>query len=301
MKKTSLLTDLQKENLKRLKSCNKKSEGATTTKVRELGIEVPNTCGGMIALKLQDLERELQEGLLVEKINIESNSKLVSVPTISFPNIFVQSTFMRLVNLNPEWEEKFESVRILMEYFREHKVCHNCEGCCGLCYNNKFEYGKPAKAISELRVLLAYITDKQALANKILQACKFVNVFRINANGEIHSNELLTFWINIAKRKKNTVFFTYTKSFGLFEGYLEKNNLPKNMIVNMSVFDGQQEKLSRFENLYAGNKFVVVNEIPDGAKNICCGDCSKCGGFDLGFCMRKLPKKNNTIYVEYHN
>ena len=73
------------------------------------------------------------------------------------------------------------------------------------------------------------------------------------------------------------------------------------MVVNMSIIDGQQEKLSKFEKLYSGNKFVVVNEIPAGAKNVCCGNCTECGGYNMGLCMKKLPKRNNVIYVAYHN
>lgn len=295
---------LKEENKKWLKSCNKKpseSTGATSKKVLELGLEVPNTCAGMIALKIESLEKEFQEGTLLDGIGFKSNEKLAGIPTINFPNIFVQSSFMRLIKMNPEWEEKYKCVAVLMEYFRENKVCTNCESCCGLCYNNKFEFGKPSKAISELRVLLAYITQRQQLANKILKICKINNVFRINGNGEIHSREMLMFWINIAKRKKNTLFFTYTKSYELVEEYLINNKLPKNLLFNMSIFDGQQEKLSKFENLYAGNKFVVVKELPDKAKYICCGDCGECGGYELGYCMRKLNKRNNTIYVEYHN
>ena len=300
--KNELITNFKLENQKWLNSCNKKdSTGAIMRRAKQLGYELPNTCSGAIILGLDDLESELKEEKLIDMIGFKSNDKLAGIPTINFPNIFVQQTFMRMVKDNPILLEKYESVRILMEYFQEHTVCHNCELCNGLCYNNKFEYGKLKKTISELRVLLAYIVDRQALANKILRICKINNVFRINGNGEIHSQEMLTFWINIAKRKTNTLFFTYTKSFEIFEEYLQENKLPKNMLINMSIIDGQQEKLSKFENLYSGNKFVVVNELPNKAKYVCCGNCTECGDFELGYCMKKLPKNNNTIYVEYHN
>lgn len=293
-----VLEKIKMENLKRLASCNKRdSEGAIMTQALELGLELPNTCGGAIALGLEGLENEYKNGELVKKIKLKSNKKLGEIPTINMPNIFVQSTFMRLVKSNPGLRKKYKVVRILMEYFEEHKVCHNCQYCNGLCYNNKFEYGKKHKAISELRVLLAYILEREALANKIIRASKFFNTFRINSNGEIHSEEMLTFWINIAKRKKDTNFYTYTKSYELFEEYLATSKLPKNMNVNMSMIDGQQKDLAKFEKLFAGNKFVIVNEIPDGAKHVCCGDCTECNNL----CMRKLPKNNNTIYVAYHN
>lgn len=299
---SKILMTFKAENQKRLMSCNKKdTTGSMNKKALELGFEIPNTCGSAIALSLEGLEKEFKEGKLIDNIGFKSNDKLAGIPTINFPNIFVQTSFMRLVRLNPELEKKYESVKILMEYFREHKVCVNCELCNGLCYNNKFEYGKPKKSISELRVLLAYITEKEALANKILKISKIMSVFRINGNGEIHSREMLMFWINIAKRKPSTTFFTYTKSFELFEEYLVEKKLPKNLLVNMSIIDGQQEKLSKFENLYAGNKFVVVDELPNNTKYVCGGNCSECGGYDFGHCMKKLPKNNNTIYVVYHN
>ena len=297
----SALEIIKEENKRRLKMCHKSdSTGAMASKAKFLGYTIKNTCSASIALKLHSLEKDYQENKLIEKIGFKSNEKLGGIPTINFPNIYLQVSFMRLIKDNPQFME-LESVKILMDYFEKHKVCLNCQHCNGLCYNNKFLYGKPDKAISELRVLLAYITEREELANKILTITKIHNVFRINGNGEIHSEDMLYFWINIAKRKKNTTFFTYTKSFELFENYLSHKKLPKNLIVNMSLIEGQQEKLSKFENLYSGNKFVIVKEIPDRAKYVCSGNCTQCGGYDSGYCMKKLSKSNNTIYVEYHN
>lgn len=294
----TVLERMKKENLKRLKSFYKTGETSVmVNKALELGFELPNTTGAAISLGLSNLESEFLEGRLIDSINLQSNDKLNGIPTISFPNIGVQATFMNLVKLNPSLE-KFESVRILMDYFKSNTVCKNCGVCCGLCYNNKFEFGKPKKALSELRTLLAYITEPEKLQAKILKNVKWYNTFRINANGEIHSREMLMFWINIAKQKKNTNFFTYTKSFELFEEYLEEKNLPKNLIVNMSLIEGQQEELKeKFPKLYEKNKFIIVDEIPNNAKNICCGDCSECAGY----CMQDLRKNNNKIYVAYHN
>lgn len=268
-------------------------------KALDNGWNVSNTTMAHICNGIEKLNSQLENGTLIKKVSIKTNSKLDGIPTIGFPNIFVQSTFMRLYYNNFDRMSNIPAAKILMDYFKTHAVCQNCGRCSGLCYNNKFEAQYPQKAVSELRILLAYITDRPALSAKIIRVAKRSKsgLFRINQNGEIHSEEMLCMWTDIAEKCPEIEFYTYTKSFALFEEHLSKHDLPVNFHVNMSVIEGQEEQLSKYTRLYNGNKFKMVTEIPEGSSTTCTGNCSTCGRL----CMRELPKDNNTIYCLYHN
>lgn len=292
----STITLIKEENIKRLERYNKLGTSEKVKRVQEKGFVLVNTASAHICEGLAKLEREYKKGETLENITITQNKKTGEILGICFPNIFLQSTFMRIVQANPWIREKYKVVDILMEYFEENTMCHNCSSCSGLCYNNKDIVQYPDKGISELRNLLAYIINPNGLAQKILRATKFRTVFRININGEIHSERMLGFWLSIVNQAPRTTFYTYTKSYELFEEYLKESSLPTNLMVNMSVIEGEEKKLEKFEKLYAGNKFKTVMEIPADAKNICLGDCTEC---DL--CYTELPKEDNTIYCLYHN
>lgn len=293
----NLLHSLNTENIERAKMVYLPHSNKSTAKAQANGWVVNNTTAAHIANNIEKLNTQLEGGLIVKKSTIKSNSKLDGIPAISFPNIFVQSTFMRLYYNNFERMSAIPAAKILMDYFKAHAVCQNCGRCSGLCYNNKFEAQYAQKAISELRMLLAYITDRTALTEKIIRAAKRSKsgYFRINANGEIHSEEMLCMWNYVALKCPDIEFYTYTKSFALFEEHID--SLASNLHVNMSVIEGQEEQLSKYTKLYSGNKFKMVTEIPEGCTTVCTGNCSTCGRL----CMRDLPKDNNTIYCLYHN
>lgn len=295
----NLIKSLEAENSLRGKMVYLPHTNKSIAKAQNNGWVVNNTTAAHIANGIEKLNNQYLDGSLIKKVTIKSNSKLDGIPTIGFPNIFIQSTFMRLYYNNFDRMNKLPACRILMDYFKEHKCCMNCSRCSGLCYNNKFEAQYPQKAISELRILLAYITDRPALSAKIIRTAKRSKsgYFRINQNGEIHSEEMLCMWTYIALKCPEIEFYTYTKSYELFEEHLKNNDLPANFHVNMSVIEGQEERLSKYSRLYAGNKFKMVTEIPEGSHNVCTGNCSTCGRL----CMQDLPKDDNTILCLYHN
>ena len=295
----NLLHSLDQENIERAKMVYLPHSNKSMKKALDNGWKVTNTTGAHICNGIEKLNKQLEDGTLIKKISIKTNSKLDGIPTIGFPNIFVQSTFMRLYYNNFDKMSSIPAAKILMDYFKTHTVCHNCGRCSGLCYNNKFEAQYPQKAISELRVLLAYITDRGNLQEKIIRVAKRSKsgYFRINQNGEIHSEEMIYFWYYIANQCPGIEFYTYTKSYQLFEDFLSSSSLPTNLHVNMSVIEGHEEKMAQYPHLYSGNKFKMVTSIPEDSTTTCTGNCSTCGRL----CMRDLPQDNNTIYCLYHN
>ena len=295
----NLLHSLDQENIERAKMVYLPHSNKSMKKAQDNGWKITNTTGAHICNGIEKLNKQLEDGTLIKKISIKTNSKLDGIPTIGFPNIFIQSTFMRLYYNNFDKMSSIPAAKILMDYFKTHAVCHNCGRCSGLCYNNKFEAQYPQKAISELRVLLAYITDRGNLQEKIIRVAKRSKsgYFRINQNGEIHSEEMIYFWYYIANQCPGIEFYTYTKSYQLFEDFLNSSSLPTNLHVNMSVIEGHEEKMAQYPHLYSGNKFKMVTSIPEDSTTTCTGNCSTCGRL----CMRDLPQDNNTIYCLYHN
>lgn len=295
----NLLHSLDVENIERAKMVYLPHTNKSMTKAINNGWKVSNTTAAHIANGIEKLNAEFEQGLITKKATIKSNSKLDGIPAISFPNIFVQSTFMRLYYENFDRMSDIPVAKVLMNYFKAHAVCQNCGRCSGLCYNNKFETHYRQKAISELRMLVAYITDRGNLQAKIIRSAKRSKsgYFRINANGEIHSESMIYFWYYIANQCPNIEFYTYTKSYELFEDFLSFTSLPINFHINMSIIEGHEEKMAQYPHLYSGNKFKMVTSVPEGSTTTCTGNCSTCGRL----CMRDLPSDNNTIYCLYHN
>lgn len=295
----NLLHSLDVENIERAKMVYLPHTNKSMTKAINNGWKVSNTTAAHIANGIEKLNAEFEQGLITKKATIKSNSKLDGIPAISFPNIFVQSTFMRLYYENFDRMSDIPVAKVLINYFKAHAVCQNCGRCSGLCYNNKFEAQYRQKAISELRMLVAYITDRGNLQAKIIRSAKRSKsgYFRINANGEIHSESMIYFWYYIANQCPNIEFYTYTKSYELFEDFLSFTNLPTNFHINMSIIEGHEEKMAQYPHLYSGNKFKMVTSVPEGSTTTCTGNCSTCGRL----CMRDLPSDNNTIYCLYHN
>ena len=297
------LTNL--ESYKKYARYDKKLKGIS--QAENLNFVVKSNSQGYIALGVESLEKCFNDDNYIQKMGLQDNSKLGEIPTIAFPNIFEQMQFMSLVNANKDLLN-YGSIKILKDYFDEYKVCVNCGSCFGSCYNNSDIQQYPSKVISDLKNLLMYITKKEELKEQLIKKLRVYNTFRINSNGEIHSMEMLEFWLDIASKCKKTNFYTYTKSYEIFEEYLSNGNkIPKNFVLNISIMsDEQNEEIKKnFPNLYNRfNKFLVLAPSVLDAKlkskeikknRICSGDCMACN-----LCQKNLPKANSVIFVYRH-
>ena len=289
---------IKEENKKAFNGYNKPAilKVAAKKAIKKGGI-IENSTQAHLFNGISRLEKEFNEGTLIENVNIDSNIKLGNIKSIAFPNIFIQMQFEQLIKNNKSLL-KLKVVKYLKNYFKKNKVCKNCKDCFGLCYNNKSINQHANKSISDLRTLLAFIIDKEALKNKIKLESKFSNLFRINTNGEIHSREMLDFWIELSNESQFTRFFTYTKSYQLFESYLnEVNELPKNFFLNISVFENREFIKRVAPTLWAScQKFEAVKKATKKDNTVVCkGNCVTCDGY----CFTKL-KSDTTIEVTIH-
>ena len=239
------------------------------------------------------------EGLKPE-ITIKDNMKTTGIMGIAFPNIQQQTHFMSAIKrYNNSKLLNDDCVEMLWNYFKEHKLCFNSGVCNGICYNNKDNYMRKNKNANEFGNLLAYLVDREKFIEDMVLYTKPYSLFRINLNGEIHTREMLDTWVQIAKKSKRTTFYTYTKSYELFNDYLaEGNKLPNNLIVNISLVDGTEKEFDdKFPLLADMNKFLITSDnLIEKEKTVCGGKCITCEG---ELCYTK--KKNRKIYCAYHN
>lgn len=264
------------------------------------GFDCDYTLMAHIANGIEKLNDLVLNGNLLGDVELDTNDKLEGIPTLNMPNILTQITFKKLVAKNPQLLE-LPTVALLNAYFEKHAMCRNCQYCDGLCYNNKFLVKSSTKAINELKNLVAYILKKEELIEKINDSIGNSRLFRIHGNGEFHSLENLEFWIKIAKNNKKVTFYTYTKSYDLVEKYLNSSKkLPTNLIINVSMVEGQQSELTKkYPLIMQGNKFAIILDkelTTDKKATICGGRCLKC---DKG-CHTKLKSENKNIYVVVH-
>ena len=92
----NLIKSLEAENSLRGKMVYLPHTNKSITKAQNNGWIVNNTTAAHIANGIEKLNNQYLDGSLIKKVTIKSNSKLDGIPTIGFPNIFIQSTFMRL-------------------------------------------------------------------------------------------------------------------------------------------------------------------------------------------------------------
>ena len=285
---------------KTAQTCKKYGNKSMRKAILLNGFDCDYTLMAHIANGLEDLNKLVLSGKLLDDIELDTNDKLEGIPTLNMPNIFTQITFKKLVAKNPQLLE-LPVVALLNAYFGKYTMCKNCQYCDGLCYNNKFLVKSNIKAINELKNLVAYILKKEELEEKINNSIGNSRLFRIHGNGEFHSVENLEFWIKIAKNNKKVIFYTYTKAYDLIENYLASGKkLPSNLIINVSMVEGQQTDLNKkYPLLMKNNKFIIIldKELSNDKKaTICGGKCLKC---DKG-CHAKLRTENKNIYVVVH-
>lgn len=106
-------------------------------------------------------------------------------------------------------------------------------------------------------------------------------VFRIHESGDFYSDRYMRAWFHVAARFPAITFFTYTKSFAMYERNM--NEKPDNFEVRASVWsDTTFEELLTIARCHmsiytAYSEQDMETAIKSGVKECTCESCTKCG------------------------
>lgn len=116
------------------------------------------------------------------------------------------------------------------------KYCKECEK---YCYAKKaYRQYKGTKAAYDdnfdvVQKDLLTFTDSMV---KYFSGVNSPRVFRVHVSGDFFSVPYLLAWVTIAKRAKGSVFYSYTKSFDVFNTFFKMGyRLPKNLVIRLSA------------------------------------------------------------------
>ena len=122
-------------------------------------------------------------------------------------------------------------------------------------------------------------------------------VFRIHESGDFYSEKYMKAWFHVAARFPEITFFTYTKSFRIYEKCM--NERPDNFEVRASVWsDTTVEEYNLIlkcgMSIYTAYDADGVNKaIAGGAMKCTCESCTKC-------CCACARHENREIVTEIH-
>lgn len=276
------------------KELTEKELGTAMKKVVDRGEIANNACQAHILNNFT--------ALFNDNFYMKENNKTDRIPVFNLPNIKVQVDFLQVLKNNYEVimnqvpSEEKENFERFVEYLRSQPMCVNCQSCKDVCYNNKAYTQYQFKALCDLRQLYRINNKPHQVIGEIVQETINVKNARLNGSGEIHSKQILDFYIKLAKSNSDTNYYTYTKNYDLLVG----KKLPKNLIINLSMFDNE-EQVEEYRKILPKNlnvfKVVDSEEFKNlelqGEKNLCYGEsCSSCR-----LCTKK---KGITIFVEKH-
>ena len=76
----------------------------------------------------------------------------------------------------------------------------------------------------------------EALDKKLTNKKKKLKIVRINESGELTCYEDLELWCELARRHPETVFYVYTKNYKVIQRAIDKDIIPDNIFINISVW-----------------------------------------------------------------
>lgn len=123
----------------------------------------------------------------------------------------------------------------------------HCDGCKGSCYVTKSyrryterDTGKCSVKLGHARNTIAVRENIEQvfadLTGQIRRARKPFVIVRIHQSGELETVTEFKMWCNIAREFPNIVFYIYTKAFELVIPALLAGDVPKNLVVLMSIW-----------------------------------------------------------------
>lgn len=166
-------------------------------------------------------------------------------------------------------------------------TCGNCAECMHYCYAVRdiyhWGYDWETNSVAKARALNTAILfhNRDEFFRQIAEYCndrKKHRIMRLHVSGEMIDYDYFCRVVELAKNRPNWIFWTYTKMHEFVNRYIAENgNLPENLSVMFSRWLDCE-----IENPHNQPEFHTVEEIPDGAKNVCCGDCQYCIANKIG-------------------
>lgn len=149
-------------------------------------------------------------------------------------------------------------------------ISGTCEGCCEHCKNNcyairnqKFRSGKRNLISWSENTILAkqypdhFFNDIQLFLNRSM-----VSAIRFHSFGEIPSFEYLLKMIELANNNPFVRFYTYTKRYEWLEQVLKEQDLPQNLVINVSIWH------NNYNNYYNLPEFIYDDHTDPSLENI---------------------------------
>lgn len=136
-----------------------------------------------------------------------------------------------------------------------------CSGCYGMKGNYNFSGSVNAEAINTKLMRENMVRVFEQLKEYCIKNTP--KAFRIHSNGDLLSFEEFKAWAELAIACPKTRFYCYTKEYAWIDALFTFVDVPKNFIVNISVFDGFGEReaasvfLAHLENC---NIFIAEHE-----------------------------------------
>ena len=149
-------------------------------------------------------------------------------------------------------------------------ISGTCEGCCEYCKkscyaikNQKFRSTKNNLISWSENTLLAkqytnqFFNDIQSFLNRSM-----VSAIRFHSFGEIPSFKYLLQMIELANNNPFVRFYTYTKRYEWIEQLLKEQDLPQNLVINISIWH------NNYNNPYGLPEFIYDDHTDPSLANI---------------------------------
>ena len=153
-----------------------------------------------------------------------------------------------------------------------------CDGCASACYairDAKYHHNSVIPSLSRNTLIARHNIDNmfEQLKNGLIK--NKANVLRWHSAGEIESYTYLLHMVKLAVEMPQVQFYCYTKRFDYITQYLKEfKKFPKNFVVNISVWHGNDEG-------YTDPKVMKMRHCPAVDKRgrstgITCAQCGWC-------------------------
>lgn len=166
--------------------------------------------------------------------------------------------------------------------------------CMRNCYARRDERFLSVRMSRAINLLISRQPDFETVLENAIQNAVYTKsgairkrfqgkeiVFRIHESGDFYSDRYMLSWFHVAARFPEITFFTYTKSFAMYERNMSEK--PNNFEVRASIWsDTTVEEIRTIArckmSIYtAYSDDDMETAIANGVKECTCESCTKCG------------------------